>query len=88
VETELAGLLSPQEPGDFNQALMELGQTLCLPRGPRCSACPLAKWCGAFRSGHPEAPAIRRTSHFLALAAQWNPITSPWPFSAVEQAWR
>ena len=73
VERELAGLLSRQEPGDFNQALMELGQTLCLPRGPHCSACPLAKWCGGLRSGHPEdfpLPRPRRAaeSHHLAVA--------------------
>jgi A/G-specific adenine glycosylase len=73
VETELAGLLSRREPGNFNQALMELGQTLCLPRGPRCSACPLTKWCGGYRSGNPEAfplPRPRRAaeSHHLAVA--------------------
>ena len=73
VETELAGLLSRREPGNFNQALMELGQTICLPRGPRCSACPLAKWCGGYRSGNPEAfplPRPRRAaeSHHLAVA--------------------
>ena len=73
VETELAGLLSRREPGNFNQALMELGQTICLPRGPRCSSCPLAKWCGGYRSGNPEAfplPRPRRAaeSHHLAVA--------------------
>lgn len=35
------------QPGDFNQALMELGSTICLPRGARCGACPAARWCGA-----------------------------------------
>jgi A/G-specific adenine glycosylase len=73
VETQLAGLLSPREPGNFNQALMELGQTVCLPRGPRCSVCPLAKWCGGYHSGKPEAfplPRPRRAaeSHHLAVA--------------------
>ena len=73
VETELAGLLSRREPGNFNQALMELGQTICLPRGPHCTACPLAKWCGGYRSGHPgdfPLPRPRRAaeSHCLAVA--------------------
>jgi len=73
VETELAGLLSRREPGNFNQALMELGQTVCLPRGPRCSACPLAKWCGGYRSGNAEAFPLSRPrraaeSHHLAVA--------------------
>ena len=72
VEAELDGLLSRREPGNFNQALMELGQTICLPRGPRCSACPLAKWCGGYRTGNPEAfplPRPRRAaeSHYLAV---------------------
>ena len=32
-------------PGDFNQAMMELGATLCVPREPRCATCPVQKWC-------------------------------------------
>jgi A/G-specific adenine glycosylase len=73
VETELARLLSRRQPGDFNQAMMELGQTLCLPRGPHCAACPLAPWCRGHQSGNPEAfplPRPRRTaeSHYLAVA--------------------
>jgi A/G-specific adenine glycosylase len=38
-------LLEESRPGDFNQAMMELGATVCVPRGPLCSACPLRKWC-------------------------------------------
>jgi A/G-specific adenine glycosylase len=73
VETELTRLLSHREPGNFNQAMMELGQTICLPRGPRCSACRLAKWCAGYLSGNPEdfpLPRPRRTaeSHHLAVA--------------------
>ena len=73
VEAELGGLLSHREPGDFNEAMMELGQTVCLPRGPRCSACPLSKWCAGYRSGNPEdfpLPRPRRAaeSHYLAAA--------------------
>jgi A/G-specific adenine glycosylase len=44
-----AQLLPRERPGDFNQALMELGATLCLPANPRCSACPLAHRCEAHR---------------------------------------
>jgi len=44
-------LVSPARPGDFNQALMELGSTICLPRLPRCPACPLATLCAARRAG-------------------------------------
>ena len=38
-------LLSNSRPGDFNQAMMELGATVCVPREPRCLVCPVRKWC-------------------------------------------
>ncbi len=44
--------LDPRRPGDYNQALMELGATVCLPRAPRCGECPLAAACAARRAGH------------------------------------
>lgn len=47
-------LLPPRRPGDTTAALMDLGQTICLPRRPRCPVCPLASECVAFRSGDPE----------------------------------
>jgi A/G-specific adenine glycosylase len=40
-----------QHPGDFNQALMELGATVCLPRRPRCAECPLEPGCAARAAG-------------------------------------
>ncbi|MCC7440735.1 MAG: A/G-specific adenine glycosylase [Bdellovibrionales bacterium] len=42
-------------PRDFNQALMELGATLCSPRSPKCGACPLAEGCAARAAGDMEA---------------------------------
>ena len=42
-------------PGQFNQALMELGATLCTPRSPRCGACPLRRRCRALASGRQES---------------------------------
>jgi A/G-specific adenine glycosylase len=39
------------QPGDFNQALMDLGATVCLPREPRCPQCPVASRCAARRRG-------------------------------------
>jgi A/G-specific adenine glycosylase len=73
VEAQLERLLSRRSPGHFNQALMELGQTLCLPRAPRCPACPLRRWCRGYKSGHPQfypQPRPRRASesHYLAAA--------------------
>jgi len=38
-------LLDRSRPGDFNQAVMELGATVCVPREPRCPLCPIRKWC-------------------------------------------
>ncbi len=38
-------LLSPERPGDFNQAMMELGATICLPRQPQCLLCPVCDLC-------------------------------------------
>ncbi len=40
--------------GAFNQALMELGSELCLPKAPKCDACPVAKLCGAYNHGLEE----------------------------------
>jgi A/G-specific adenine glycosylase len=44
-------LLDRRRPGDWNQALMELGATVCLPRQPQCGRCPLKRWCAT----NPEA---------------------------------
>jgi len=48
-------LLDPMRPGDFNQAMMELGATVCLPRNPLCLHCPVQKLCNT-RGEHPVAP--------------------------------
>ena len=44
-------LLDPQRPGDFNQAMMDLGATICTPRSPRCAVCPVSRFCAANRNG-------------------------------------
>jgi len=41
-------LVDPSRPGDFNQALMELGATVCKPRNPQCDICPAQKFCRAY----------------------------------------
>jgi A/G-specific adenine glycosylase len=43
--------LATEAPGDWNQAMMELGATVCTPRQPRCAACPVREGCRAFRLG-------------------------------------
>ncbi|MDX1643967.1 MAG: A/G-specific adenine glycosylase, partial [Thermoanaerobaculia bacterium] len=48
-------LMDRQRPGEFNQALMELGALVCLPRNPECGVCPLAEECLAHRAGSEES---------------------------------
>ncbi len=61
-------------PGDWTQALMELGATICLPRAPRCESCPARVVCAARRSGDPDrypesaaAPVPRREARVILL---------------------
>ncbi len=67
VEALAAQLLDPRRPGDFNQALMELGATVCLPRKPLCLTCPLAPDCKT-RGEHKTAPRPRMLSREIAHA--------------------
>lgn len=48
------GMLPQERAGDFAQAMMDLGATICRPRQPLCRACPLTRCCAAFASGAPE----------------------------------
>ena len=52
-------LISPSRPGEFNQAMMELGATVCLPRRPRCPDCPLERICAARSRGKESALPVR-----------------------------
>jgi len=55
------GLVDPRRPGDFNQALMELGAVVCRPRSPACARCPLQALClGRERGTVEERPARTR----------------------------
>ena len=68
---DLAGrLVDPERPGDFNQAMMELGATVCLPRNPQCLTCPIAELCKT-RGEHKTMPrarsVIREVGHALCL---------------------
>jgi len=51
VEAHLGPHLPETDAGAFNEALMELGATVCTPRSPRCEACPVGAHCDAFRHG-------------------------------------
>jgi A/G-specific adenine glycosylase len=57
-----ADLVAGERPGDLNQSLMELGATVCTPRSPRCSECPVSMHCAARAAGsQAERPARRRS---------------------------
>jgi A/G-specific adenine glycosylase len=50
-----AKLVTAERPGDWAQALMDLGATVCRPKAPLCDRCPIAFACTAFAQGDPEA---------------------------------
>jgi len=60
-------LLDPAHPGDFNQAMMELGATVCLPRNPLCPSCPVAEQCLARHRGLQDKLPIRKKAAKLPL---------------------
>ena len=77
LEAEVARWVSEERPGDFNQALMEFGATVCTPRAPSCGSCPVAEGCGARLAGTVgERPAPRkrapvpRVHHGVAVAVR------------------
>jgi A/G-specific adenine glycosylase len=81
IEALAAELVSPQRPGDSNQALMELGATLCSPRNPQCGLCPVVDDCKT-QGEHQTAPRppmiYREVAYALSvrsgrLAGQSNP---------------
>lgn len=49
-----ASLVDEERPGDHNQAMMDLGATICVPGTPDCAACPLREFCDAHAEGDPE----------------------------------
>jgi A/G-specific adenine glycosylase len=68
---ELESIFSRRQPGNFNQAVMELGQAICVSRAPKCPHCPLQRMCQAHCAGSPEAypePRPRRASETRYLA--------------------
>lgn len=42
-------IMSQEQPGDFNQALMDLGSSICTPTRPQCESCPIQQYCQAYR---------------------------------------
>lgn len=72
IQTLTDAVINRQRPGDFNQAMMELGATVCQKKSPDCPACPVKSVCHAFRSGQtdlcpPNKP--RRQFEVVGLSA-------------------
>ena len=76
---EAARLVPSERPGDFNQALMELGAIVCTPRQPRCEECPLVLECGAHEHGEvavlpvskpKKAPVVAKLSAVVATSGR------------------
>ncbi|MBR0444285.1 MAG: A/G-specific adenine glycosylase [Clostridia bacterium] len=78
-ETFLKSVIPPDMPGTFNQALMELGATVCLPSGaPLCGGCPLHSHCAAHQNGSEQKYPLkqskpsRRTENKTVFALSLN----------------
>lgn len=74
-------LVCPDRPGDFNQALMELGALVCTPKNPGCLCCPLRKDCRALSRGEvhrfpelPKRPAPTALSMTLVILENQNQV--------------
>jgi A/G-specific adenine glycosylase len=72
---DVAGtLVDGPSPGDLNQALMELGATVCSPTNPDCHGCPVRRHCRASALGEPErfpAPQPKREPESVSVAVAW-----------------
>jgi A/G-specific adenine glycosylase len=63
-----AALLPARAPGEFNQALMELGALVCAPRNPRCAACPARNFCAGPRPVPRRRVRLQPVTHCVLLA--------------------
>jgi len=63
-------LLEKRRPGDFNQALMELGATLCLPGQPVCGRCPVVDFCASRGAGNVRTRNPRKKASLSYLLVQ------------------
>jgi A/G-specific adenine glycosylase len=68
-------LLDRERPGDFNQAMMELGATICTPRAPQCVICPVHVWCASRGADAPKPQSARkRQQAHYALARKGDSV--------------
>lgn len=80
IRTVAAELVPADRPGDFAEALMDLGATVCTPRAPACDVCPLADGCAARASGDPEAypQKIRKAALPVRYGHVWALFRDEW----------
>jgi A/G-specific adenine glycosylase len=52
-------LISKKQPGDSNQAIMDIGSGICKPKNPKCFICPLQEYCFARKNGNPESYPVK-----------------------------
>ncbi|XP_029801881.1 adenine DNA glycosylase isoform X5 [Suricata suricatta] len=81
-------LVDPARPGDFNQAAMELGATVCTPQHPRCSQCPVQSMCRAHQrvereqllasQSLPSSPDVEECAPSTGQCQLCAPPTEPW----------
>jgi A/G-specific adenine glycosylase len=67
IQASAGNLLDPGNPGNFNQAMMELGATVCLPRNPQCLICPIREFCKT-QGEHPTPVRARMRNQDAAYA--------------------
>ncbi|MGO9127766.1 MAG: A/G-specific adenine glycosylase [Terriglobales bacterium] len=61
-------MLSLHRPGDSNQAMMELGATVCLPRQPKCASCPVSRMCATRGELNPAARPVHQKKREISYA--------------------
>lgn len=68
-------LISKERPGDYNQALMDLGATICLPKSPKCELCPVSVYCKAYQADaatdfpRKPAPVVKKVHDWTIVLA-------------------
>ncbi|MDX1534752.1 MAG: A/G-specific adenine glycosylase [Thermoplasmata archaeon] len=87
VAGEATELVPLHDPGTFNQALMELGAMVCLPRNPRCPRCPVVAWCQARAAGEETSlPHRSRRTPVPLVAAVFGLVERPGQVLLVRRA--
>lgn len=87
-------LLSKKQPGDFNEAMMELGATVCTPKKPSCLICPVQNLCAVFGKDPQSYPPVQKTkfidvdfSALLVKSPRQVLLCSPHKKSLIQNMW-